>query len=447
MSRRPVPVRDPARDDRDSRIYYYWLLLALFVEYGRPASYFSFLNIPLIYSAIPLSLFVASFFAKGLRPVSEVFADPQAKWIPVFLLLIMLSLAHADVTLYVTDILTKVVGFAILGLLIARIVINEARFRGVVMALLLAHLFLLAMNPNVVTDPAARNYIMGATFLGDGNDFSLSLCIVIPAALAVALGAKSRWGRVFAWAGVGLSLLGVIATQSRGATLGLGAVLIYMWWLSPRKMLMLGGFAVAGLVVMLYAPPVYFQRMGSISDYQTEGSAQGRIMAWKAGTRMAVDNPVLGVGAGHFPIAFGTKYQPKGMQGIPWLTAHSSYFLVFGELGFPGIIVFLIIVLGNIRLNEKLRRFLDARGPGTNPAGHAYDRRLLILTGSAALGFAVAGAFLSAAYYPHVYVLSGLLIAVRSIVAERAGVKVEHVLKPPPKSRRARVRQPASPPA
>jgi O-antigen ligase len=444
---RRVPVRDPERDDRDSRLYYYWLLLALFIEYARPASYYSFLNIPLIYSAIPLTLFVVSFSAKGLRPMSEIFGDPQAKWIPVFMFLILATLATADVSMYVTDIFKKVFGFAILGLLIARIVINEARFRGVVMTLLVAHLFLLAMNPDVVMQPEARNYIMGATFLGDGNDFSMSLCIVIPAALAVALGARTKFGKIFAWAGLGLSLLGLIATQSRGASLGLGAVLFYIWLLSPRKMLALGGVAIAGLVVMLYAPPVYFQRMGSISNFQTEGSAQGRIMAWKAGTRMALDNPLMGVGAGHFPIAFGTKYRPKNAEGVPWLTAHSSYFLVFGELGFPGIIVFLILVLGNIRLNGKLRKFLDARPPPLRPESHAYDRRLLILTAGAAIGFAVAGGFLSAAYYPHVYILSGLLIAVRAIVAERAGVNPAHVLKPPPKSRRRAAARTVSPPA
>jgi putative inorganic carbon (HCO3(-)) transporter len=442
-------ARDPQQDDRDSRIYYYWLLLALFVEYARPASYYSFLQIPLLYSAIPLSLFAASFFAKGLRPVSEVFADPQAKWIPVFMGLIAFSLVHADVTMYVTDIFKAVFGFAVLGLLIARIVINEARFRGVVMTLLVAHLFLLAMNPNVVTQPEQRNYILGATFLGDGNDFSMSLCIVVPAMVAVALGAKTLWGRLFSWLGMAMSLLAIVASQSRGAGLGFAAVLVYVWLLSPRKMLVLGLVMLVGIGVMLYAPPVYFQRMGTIGNYQTEGSAQGRIVAWKAGVRMATDNPLTGVGAGHYAVSFGTKYRPNE-AGIPWLTAHSSYFLVLGELGFPGIIVFLIMVIGNILLNGRMRRFLDSRGPGAEPAAFASDRRLLILSAGAALGFAVAGAFLSAAYYPHVYVLSGLLIAVRSIVATRAGVKVEHVLKPPPKTRRGRGRAPqpaASPPA
>src|SRR5690606_24820523 len=106
-----------------------------------------------------------------------------------------------------------------------------------------------------------------------------------------------------------------------------------------------------------YAPPVYFERLSTITHYQNEGSAMGRITAWKAGTRMALDNPVTGVGAGHFAVSFGTRYRPPEAEGMPWLTAHSSYFLVLGELGLPGIIAFLILTWGNIRANGKMRRF------------------------------------------------------------------------------------------
>ena len=426
--RRPAQVSD-ADSERSSRIYYYWLLLAMFLEYARPASYFGFLRVPFLYSAIPLSLFVATCFAPGMRPLREIFADPQAKWIPIFVALIGFSFAVGDVSLYVYNIFNMVVGYALMFVMIARIVTTEARFRGVIAALLLAHMFLLAMNPDVVLNPNERNYIIGATFLGDGNDFSMSLCILIPAGISMALGASTRWGRWFAWGAVGVGLLAVIASQSRGAALGLGGVLIYLWLISPRKMMVLAGVAAVGLVVLIYAPPVYFQRMGTITNYETEGSAMGRITAWKAGARMALDHPLTGVGAGHYAVSFGTKYRPPEAEGMPWLTAHSSYFLVLGELGLPGIITFLILTWGNIRANGKVRRFIRQRvGPDIDPARLAFANRALVLSSGAALGFAVAGAFLSAAYYPHVFVLTGLLIAIRSMVAKSFGVTVQEAL-------------------
>ena len=54
--------------------------------------------------------------------------------------------------------------------------------------------------------------------------------------------------------------------------------------------------------------------MKTIKDYDSEGSAQARVMAWKAGVRMALDNPVLGVGAGHFPMSVAGKYAPEGRR-------------------------------------------------------------------------------------------------------------------------------------
>ena len=50
--------------------------------------------------------------------------------------------------------------------------------------------------------------------------------------------------------------------------------------------------------------------MNSISA--EEGSAQGRILAWQAAGRMALDHPLMGVGSGHFPVAYGVKYRPPG---------------------------------------------------------------------------------------------------------------------------------------
>ena len=426
--RRPAQVT-PEQSERTTRIYYYWLLLSLFLEYARPASYFSFLQVPLLYSAIPLSLFLATCFVPGMRPMREIAADPLTKWIPIFIGLITFSFVHADVSLYVFNIFKLVVGYGIIFIMIARIVTTEARFRGVIATLLVAHLFLLAMNPNVVMNPDQRNYIIGATFLGDGNDFSMSLCILIPFAISMAIGATTRWGRWFAWIGVGIGLLAIIASQSRGAALGLGSVLVYLWLISPRKMAVLAGVVVVGLVVLVYAPPVYFQRMGTIANYETEGSAMGRITAWKAGLRMVADNPLTGVGAGHYAVSFGTKYRPPEAQGMPWLTAHSSYFLVLGELGLPGIIAFLILTWGNIRANGKMRRFVRKRaGPGMDPAKLAFANRALVLSSGAALGFATAGAFLSAAYYPHVFVLTGLLLSMRNLVAKAFDVTVPQAL-------------------
>jgi hypothetical protein len=44
------------------------------------------------------------------------------------------------------------------------------------------------------------------------------------------------------------------------------------------------------------------------------------------------------------------------------------------------------------------------------------------------LGFAVGGAFLSAAYYPHLYVMSGIMVAVRRLSREQLAAGTQQQL-------------------
>jgi probable O-glycosylation ligase (exosortase A-associated) len=299
--------------------------------------------------------------------------------------------------------------------MIARICTTRQRVRGVFLILIVSHLFLLAMNPIVVMEPTVRHYITGATFLGDGNDFSLSLCILLGFAVEMSLAQTSKLKKILYWALLGLLVLAIVASQSRGATLGMAAVFGYMWWRSPRKgtgviILMMAAFA-----LLLYAPDVYFQRLSTLSAPQQESSADGRLHAWRAGYNMALDN-VLGVGAGNFPNNF-PKYRAADAP-TRWMTAHSMYFLVLGELGFLGLLLVLKLVFGNIRSNVRLRKRLAQQ----DPVKFATDIRSLDLFNAGVIGFAVAGAFLSVTYYPHIFVLGGLAIALRRVIAEEAGL-------------------------
>ncbi|MCK5091627.1 MAG: O-antigen ligase family protein, partial [Gammaproteobacteria bacterium] len=164
-----------------------------------------------------------------------------------------------------------------------------------------------------------------------------------------------------------------------------------------------------GVIIINYAPDVYFGRMSSIANYEQEGSAMGRIIAWKTAIRMAKENPVLGVGSGHFPVKLGTEFRPPefGDSNLPWLTAHSIYFLILGELGLPGIIFLLAMLIGNYsrlkRLHQKIR--------DSNEESASNYGRLFLMLNASLIAYAIGGAFLSAAYYPHLYVIAAMIVA------------------------------------
>jgi putative inorganic carbon (hco3(-)) transporter len=423
VNRRVAKELSPEAAEKKSRYLYWWLLLALFFEYARPGSYFPVLAVLPLNAAIPSVLLLVTLFAGGLRPWGEIFRDKLAGWLIGYVVFILVSMAWAAVTTYAYARFNLVVGYLFLFIVITRIVTTAPRLRGVFVTLILAHVFLLWMNPLVVTEPTIRHYIIGATFLGDGNDYSLSLCILAPLAIELALRANSRMAKLAFWLLLVLILAALVGTQSRGATLGIAAVFIYLWLQSSRKAMGLVAIGGVALLVLLWAPQVYFSRLGTIANYQEESSAQSRISAWKAGFRMGTNN-VLGVGAGNFPNNF-PKYRDANAP-VRWMTAHSMYFLTFGELGILGVIIIFKLLAGNIRANTRLRRRLQARD---GPAGQQLspNATTLNMLNASVIGLAVAGAFLSVSYYPHVFVLTGLLLSARAIIAAEEGIDLGSV--------------------
>jgi probable O-glycosylation ligase (exosortase A-associated) len=400
-------------EDRSTNVFYWWLLLAIAFEYIRPAVFFPPLDALKLNSLIPLTLLVAVLFAPGLRPFKTIFGDRYARWLVVFLFLILISVPFAEVTEYAYKVFKNVLANFFLFLIIARVATSQQRLRGIFAILIATHLFLLLMSPALILNPEIRSYVRGAPFLGDGNDFSLSLCILLPMAIELARNARTRVGQVIAWGTFVLLLLGIIGTQSRGAALGGIAVFGFLWLTSKQKAATLVGIGVVAVIVVVAGSETYFNRMNSIKDYESDGSAEARILAWKAGVQMARDNPVFGVGAGHFPLALGTKYKPAEVDR--WMTAHSMYFLVLGELGLPGLLTLCALVFGGIFTTLKVRRRILKSATDPPSDRIVQSGRLLGLLSASGIGLAVAGAFLSVAYYPHLFILTGIMLSARAI--------------------------------
>jgi len=104
---------------------------------------------------------------------------------------------------------------------------------------------------------------------------------------------------------------------------------------------------------------------------------------------------------------YSNEYRPPGYDSdtMKWLTAHSIYFLILGELGLPGMVFLFAIIFGNLIANGRRMREVD-RLP---EEARETQRRLLVCLNSSMIAFAVGGAFLSAIYYPHIYVISGVM--------------------------------------
>jgi len=391
---------------------YYGILLSFFLEYVRPVKFVPFLSVLHLNSVIPVGVALLSFRNNKIISNVEFFKLSNTKYILIFLGLIGIGILWVDVKHYVWWRFLSVLGWFFIYLAIVKNVNGEKGLAGIFVVLILCHLILIILTPDLILKPEVRTPVAQETFLGDGNDFSLSLNIVIPFCIYLSSISKSKYKKIFYLGLTVLFILAVIGTSSRGGSLALAAVFFYQWLKGKKRLQGLAGIAILVFLVFMFAPPKYFERMGTITSYETEGSAQGRILAWKSALRMVADHPLTGVGAGHFSVKYGEEYRPPGVgrTEIPWSTAHSVYFLALGELGIPGILVCLALILTNIGRNEKIIGFLASK---KDSEAHLSDKQLFICLNSSMIGFAVGGLFLSALYYPHVYVLAGCMEAGR----------------------------------
>ncbi|MCU7930680.1 MAG: O-antigen ligase family protein [Candidatus Thiodiazotropha sp. (ex Codakia rugifera)] len=390
---------------------YIGLLISLFLDYVRPDTYLSIIGILKINTIIPLLVLVGALFHVSVNDNRSILKHPNSKWLLFLLFLLAVSVLVADVTEFAFKIFKLVFGFVLWYYIIVKLVTDVSKIKGIFAVFVISHVILIFLNPNVVLEPATRTYIQGNAFLGDGNDYALSASLAIPMSLFLIQDSNKFIMRSIYIISLIILILAIVGTQSRGASLALMGTFGYLWWMGRQKvmgLLLIGGVLLA---VISFAPPVYFERMNTISNYENEGSAMGRIVAWKTAIRMVSAYPVTGVGAGHFPVKLGTEFRPPefGDENFPWLTAHSSYFLILGELGIPGIVFFLALLIGNYWRNNKA---IKTATKYTDPGGEGEQyRKLFLMLNASLVAFIIGGAFLSVTYYPHIYVLAGLFVA------------------------------------
>jgi len=243
-------------------------------------------------------------------------------------------------------------------------------------------------------------------FLGDANDFALALSIVLPFSFYLFLSEKKKILKFLFLLFSILFTLGIISTSSRGGFITL--VFLFFYFVLKSKQKLLGVFSILLVFILIFsfAPQEYWQRQMTITSYQQDESAMGRIDAWKAGLRMFADRPLLGVGVGAYETAYGVKY--GGKEG-PWFSAHNAYVQTGADLGFFGILAYLGLMFYIYRQSNLVIR---------SPREENYLKCISEGLKGALLAYAVGSFFLSVGHYPHLYFLLGIAIVVKLLNRE-----------------------------
>ena len=181
-------------------------------------------------------------------------------------------------------------------------------------------------------------------FVGDNNVFGLVLCVVV--AIVYSLRTTLPHKPWLLWAlraGLVLNVLCILFTKSRGALLTLLIIGSIAALKSGRAVRNVSALLMACIVMYAALPSSYFDRVETLGDVRADASAMGRLENWRLSLDEALENPLFGVGPDNHML----YNQAKGTD-VVIRVAHSVYFQILGENGFPGLLLYLLFLVTSI---------------------------------------------------------------------------------------------------
>jgi probable O-glycosylation ligase (exosortase A-associated) len=243
----------------------------------------------------------------------------------------------------------------------------------------------------------------------DNNGAGLMLAMGVPLCYFAWEGGRGRlrWGFLLL---IPLLIHAVLMTYSRGAMVSLLAIVPLLWLRSRhRAWLSFAGLGLALLLPFLAGPEIR-ERFFSTGQYQQDDSAQSRLASWTAAWKIALDNPVMGVGVRNSNL-FSFEYGAD-MEGR---TIHNTYLQTAADMGFVGLGLYLLAVPAVWCSLRRARRAV---------AGRSGDEAQRIRAIASAVEcsfavFAVGGIFLSLDVFelPYLLLLIGAQLATAAVPA------------------------------
>jgi O-antigen ligase len=288
--------------------------------------------------------------------------------------------------------------------LILLVAVNVLRTRAEIRLYMILFLLFYAAYPARGT---ILNYLTGYTHFGralwnfiyaNSNDLAAITLLVLSMAAGVLITERNKWFRLGAFASCIVLTVIILLTKSRGVFLGLTVFTVFALLPQLKQLRRIGIVAVIAGGIALLSPSDVFERVGglryvadveNLGQVDEERSAEQRYAIWKVAGAIVRDHPTSGIGWGAYPQAHG-RYAPmvdrSGIAGGNRDT-HSTYINLVAETGYPGLLIFGVLVAGTMLHAQRARRRCRALLPRT--------AQQLFFLHMGLLGFLVAGIFAS----------------------------------------------------
>ena len=241
----------------------------------------------------------------------------------------------------------------------------------------------------------------------DNNSFAAAVLVIVPMMNYLRLQSRHKLIQAGFVLAMSISILVVLASYSRGALLGLIAVAGVFWLRSKRKVTSLVALGCTLSLGLAFMPQKWWDRMHTISNYQTQKSAENRLYIWRIAWDMAKRRPLTG-GGFHFSLFQNVidSFVPGGNR----LEIHSIWFQMLGEQGFVVFFIWLGMILAG--LFESWRVLRVTRGMPQ----FSWASDLARMGQISILAYAVTGTFLPISSWDVFFTMLAVISATRMVV-------------------------------
>lgn len=394
----------------------FWILsFYLFLEYVRPQSIYRSLDV-LPWSQWAILSTLVLFVFEGKLPRFKGVADVLVAIFTAIILASSFFAYHPDSAFGQLELWLS---WVVVYVLITNIVTTEERVLLFTLGFLLWNL---KMSQHAMRSWAAIGFgyrSWGATgapgWFRNSGEFGIEMTIYLPIALFFALALRDRIGRAKFLALLALAAsaaLGTIASSSRGAMLGAGAVGA---WMVARSRYRFRAAVAGAVIAAAFVALIPAESKSRFSQMGDDPDSVRRLTYWRDGLEIMRKHPWLGIGYGnwmdYYSLTYFADVQSAGTaQGALFRQAqvpHNPFIQAGAELGVPGLLTFIGLIVATFVINRRTRRMMVWLGDEGRFMAH-------LATGldGALVGFLTSGFFVTVLYYPYFWINLAMTVAV-----------------------------------
>lgn len=252
-----------------------------------------------------------------------------------------------------------------------------------------------------------------AGWFRNSGELALLNAMFFAMSLGFWLGIREHLNRF--WSAVMLALpvtavMTVLGASSRGSQVAIVAQILYLM-LVFKKLTFKGIILTAAVLGAVY----YMLPQEQLDRFSTAGedtTSQSRLHYWGKGWQMLQDHPLTGVGHNNFSVYYRDHYFDKAVYSHVEV-AHNSFVQIASTLGYPGLILYLWIILKSFSVTRRVRANLAEKGREDNWM-MMWSRGM----DAAMIGYIVGSTFMSVAFYPYLWIHVAFVVAAKRISEE-----------------------------